>query len=171
MIDMHKELVENFFENANDMLQANGEIHVTHKTSPPFCHWNILELARRNYLGFIGRDDFKIEDYPVSPPPIPSKDLSSYRVLVTHLAELRTGATLLMKSQCLSVEGIWQDSKKFSCMKIHINSSNFRELTNLSAMGTHYHSIERLYADMVSTQREEGGLVNVYRETRAPLCT
>ncbi|KAJ6376807.1 hypothetical protein OIU76_025874 [Salix suchowensis] len=64
MIDMHKELVENFFENANDMLQANGEIHVTHKTSPPFCHWNILELARRNYLGFIGRDDFKIEDYP-----------------------------------------------------------------------------------------------------------
>uniref|UniRef100_A0A6M2F2D6 25S rRNA (uridine-N(3))-methyltransferase BMT5-like domain-containing protein n=1 Tax=Populus davidiana TaxID=266767 RepID=A0A6M2F2D6_9ROSI len=54
---MHKELVGNFFGNANDMLQAYGEIHVTHKTSPPFCHWNILELARRN-------DDFKMEDYP-----------------------------------------------------------------------------------------------------------
>ena len=56
-------------------------------------------------------------------------------------------------------------------MKIQINSSDFRELTNLSAMGTHYHSIERLYADMVNIQREEGGLFNVYRETRAPLCT
>ncbi|KAJ6887443.1 hypothetical protein NC651_027696 [Populus alba x Populus x berolinensis] len=54
---MHLELVGNFFGNANDMLQAYGEIHVTPKTSPPFCHWNILELARRN-------DDFKMEDYP-----------------------------------------------------------------------------------------------------------
>jgi 25S rRNA (uracil2634-N3)-methyltransferase len=61
---MHKELVGNFFGNANDMLQAYGEIHVTHKTSSPFCHWNILELARRNSLEFIGRDDFKMEDYP-----------------------------------------------------------------------------------------------------------
>ncbi|KAJ6980517.1 hypothetical protein NC653_028349 [Populus alba x Populus x berolinensis] len=61
---MHKELVGNFFGNANDMLQAYGEIHVTHKTSPPFCHWNILELAWRNSLEFLGRDDFKIEDYP-----------------------------------------------------------------------------------------------------------
>ncbi|KAG6756835.1 hypothetical protein POTOM_040278 [Populus tomentosa] len=51
--EMHKELVGNFFGNANDMLQAYGEIHVTPKTSPPFCHWNILE-----------RDDFKMEDYP-----------------------------------------------------------------------------------------------------------
>ncbi|KAJ6980523.1 hypothetical protein NC653_028351 [Populus alba x Populus x berolinensis] len=53
---IHKELVGSFFGNANDMLEAYREIHVTHKTSPPFCHWNILELARRN-------DEFKMEDY------------------------------------------------------------------------------------------------------------
>ncbi|CAK7345922.1 unnamed protein product [Dovyalis caffra] len=64
VIEKHKELVGNFFGSANDMLQADGEIHVTHKTTPPFCDWNILELARRNSLELIERVDFKIGDYP-----------------------------------------------------------------------------------------------------------
>ncbi|CAK7345921.1 unnamed protein product [Dovyalis caffra] len=64
VIEKHKQLVGSFFGNANDMLQADGEIHVTHKTTPPFCDWNILELARRNCLELIKRIDFKIGDYP-----------------------------------------------------------------------------------------------------------
>ena len=46
------------------MLRADGEIHVNHKTTTPFCHWNIRELASRNWLILIGCVDFKKEDYP-----------------------------------------------------------------------------------------------------------
>ena len=92
--------------------------------------------------------------------------ISRWKVLVTHLEHVaevwRPGATLLTKSHCLSLE----DSHKFSCVEIHIRPTDVRELINLLATG----GIERLYADMVSTQREQGGLF-VYRETRAPLCT
>lgn len=46
------------------MLRADGEIHVNHKTKPPFCHWNLEELALQNCLALIERIDFNIEDYP-----------------------------------------------------------------------------------------------------------
>ncbi|WCJ32557.1 hypothetical protein M5689_013975 [Euphorbia peplus] len=64
LIEKHKKLVLDFFTNASQMLEANGEIHVTHKTSFPFNRWNIVELARRNSLRLIGCVAFKIEDYP-----------------------------------------------------------------------------------------------------------
>ncbi|WCJ32554.1 hypothetical protein M5689_013974 [Euphorbia peplus] len=64
LIEKHKKLVLDFFRNASGMLRANGEIHITHKTSFPFSSWNIPELARRNSLGLIDCVDFKIEDYP-----------------------------------------------------------------------------------------------------------
>ncbi|KDP32628.1 hypothetical protein JCGZ_13178 [Jatropha curcas] len=40
-----------------------GEIHVSHKTTSPFCYWKIEELACRNFLSLIERTDFKIQDY------------------------------------------------------------------------------------------------------------
>jgi hypothetical protein len=61
---MHRDLVDGFFRNARGMLQAGGEIHVNHKTTAPFCQWNIEELASQNSLVLAECVDFKIEDYP-----------------------------------------------------------------------------------------------------------
>ncbi|XP_065864504.1 heavy metal-associated isoprenylated plant protein 41-like [Euphorbia lathyris] len=63
-IGRHKKLVLGFFTSASGMLRAEGEIHVTHKTSYPFSRWNIEELAWKNSLRLIECADFKIEDYP-----------------------------------------------------------------------------------------------------------
>ncbi|TKY47074.1 hypothetical protein E2542_SST29129 [Spatholobus suberectus] len=64
LIEMHKALVLGFFENARCMLRANGEIHVSHKTTAPFSNWNIEELATQCFLTLIECADFKREYYP-----------------------------------------------------------------------------------------------------------
>ena len=56
---MHRNLVHGFFSSARGMLRANGEIHVNHKTTAPFCRWNIRELASKNWLVLIGCVDFE----------------------------------------------------------------------------------------------------------------
>lgn len=61
---MHMDLVFGFFKNACHMLRANGEIHVNHKTTPPFNDWNIEKLAKQNFLTMIDCIDFNKEDYP-----------------------------------------------------------------------------------------------------------
>lgn len=60
----HRNLVSRFFHNARGMLRADGEIHINHKTTPPFCLWNLPELAINNSLTLIECVDFRIEDYP-----------------------------------------------------------------------------------------------------------
>lgn len=61
---LHTNLVCEFFRNARDMLQENGEIHVSHKTTYPFNKWKIEDLASNYALELIECADFKIEDYP-----------------------------------------------------------------------------------------------------------
>lgn len=61
---MHRNLLLRFFRNASGMLRTGGEVHVTHKTTPPFSHWNLEELASRNFLVLKEYRDFQIEDYP-----------------------------------------------------------------------------------------------------------
>ncbi|KAG8661425.1 heavy metal-associated isoprenylated plant protein 41 isoform X1 [Manihot esculenta] len=64
LIEKHKRLVLGFFNNASGLLRGYGEIHITHKTSAPFSHWNIEELAWRCSLSLIECVSFKLEDYP-----------------------------------------------------------------------------------------------------------
>ncbi|XP_058783969.1 heavy metal-associated isoprenylated plant protein 41-like [Vicia villosa] len=64
MIKMHMDLVFGFFKNATHMLRINGEVHVNHKTTPPFDTWNIEKLAEQSFLMMIECADFKQEDYP-----------------------------------------------------------------------------------------------------------
>ncbi|KAE9598573.1 hypothetical protein Lalb_Chr15g0082441 [Lupinus albus] len=64
MIEMHKNLVLGFFENASCLLRFNGEVHVNHKTNAPFSHWNLEELAIQSFLTLIKRVEFRKEDYP-----------------------------------------------------------------------------------------------------------
>ncbi|KAK0602642.1 hypothetical protein LWI29_035574 [Acer saccharum] len=62
---MHRDLLNGFFENASPMLRANGEVHVSHKTTPPFDCWNLKDLAFKNSLSLIEPVvEFKKEDYP-----------------------------------------------------------------------------------------------------------
>ncbi|KAL8150677.1 hypothetical protein V2J09_020485 [Rumex salicifolius] len=63
LIKRHQELVSGFFHNASQMLRPHGEIHVSHKTSTPFCNWNIEELAFRSSLNLLQRVPFNIDDY------------------------------------------------------------------------------------------------------------
>ncbi|XP_058782176.1 heavy metal-associated isoprenylated plant protein 41-like [Vicia villosa] len=64
MIKMHRNLVSGFFKNASHMLRENGEVHVNHKTTPPFDTWKIEELAEQSFLIMSECADFKQEDYP-----------------------------------------------------------------------------------------------------------
>ncbi|XP_054797492.1 uncharacterized protein LOC129302597 [Prosopis cineraria] len=64
LIQEHKNLVLGFFMNARSMLRFNGEVHVNHKTTPPFNYWCINELGIQSFLWPIECVDFKKEDYP-----------------------------------------------------------------------------------------------------------
>ncbi|XP_054797490.1 heavy metal-associated isoprenylated plant protein 41-like [Prosopis cineraria] len=64
LIQKHKNLVLGFFRNARSMLKSDGEIHVNHKTTPPFNDWCINELGTQSLLWLIECVDFKKEDYP-----------------------------------------------------------------------------------------------------------
>nr|GMC53664.1 heavy metal-associated isoprenylated plant protein 41-like [Ipomoea batatas] len=64
LIQMHRTLIHGFFRNASGMLRAYGEIHVSHKTTAPFCHWNLAELASKSSLVLIDCVDFNSADYP-----------------------------------------------------------------------------------------------------------
>jgi hypothetical protein len=94
---MHRGLVDGFFRNARGMLQAGGEIHVSHKTTAPFCQWNIKELASQNSLILAECVDFKIEDYPGyknkrgdgsrCDEPFPLGQCSTFKFRMSHKTE------------------------------------------------------------------------------------
>ncbi|XP_039171171.1 uncharacterized protein At4g26485 [Eucalyptus grandis] len=64
LIKMHRMLMNGFFRNASQMLRADGEVHVSHKTDAPYCHWNLEELASSNNLGLIDQTAFESKNYP-----------------------------------------------------------------------------------------------------------
>ncbi|XP_030443059.1 heavy metal-associated isoprenylated plant protein 41-like isoform X1 [Syzygium oleosum] len=64
LINMHRKLMYGFFWNASQMLRADGEVHVSHKTEAPYCHWNLEELASRNSLKLIDQTAFESKNYP-----------------------------------------------------------------------------------------------------------
>lgn len=98
---MHRRLVNEFFKNASQMLRVDGEIHVNHKTTTPFCDWNIVQLAHQNSLTLIGCPDFNIEDYPGydnkrgqgsrCDDPFFLGDCSTYIFCINHRAERTPG--------------------------------------------------------------------------------
>lgn len=91
---MHKDLVHGFFRNARWLLRNNGEIHISHKNSAPYCHWNLKELARENSLLLIESVPFDISDYPYyqnkrghgsgSDKPFFLGDCSTFKFIASH---------------------------------------------------------------------------------------
>ncbi|KAH7860797.1 hypothetical protein Vadar_018105 [Vaccinium darrowii] len=97
LIEKHKKVVHGFFRNASGMLRANGEIHVNHKTTPPFNRWNLEELASKTSLALTERVDFKAEDYQgysnkrgagrKSDDPFPLGECSTYKFIFSPNAK------------------------------------------------------------------------------------
>ncbi|KAM1234757.1 hypothetical protein ACFX2J_004306 [Malus domestica] len=63
-IELHQNLVRNYFKSAHKMLANCGEIHVTHKTAYPFNEWKIVELAEEFGLHLVEEAEFSLCDYP-----------------------------------------------------------------------------------------------------------
>ncbi|RID56583.1 hypothetical protein BRARA_F00018 [Brassica rapa] len=51
-------------ETDSRLIQADGEIHVSHKDKAPFCHWNLEELASRCSLVLTQCVAFEKSEYP-----------------------------------------------------------------------------------------------------------
>ncbi|KAK4355135.1 hypothetical protein RND71_024106 [Anisodus tanguticus] len=64
LIQRHKNLVGSFFGSAKRMLRVDGEIHVNHKTTPPYDLWDLVGLGKGNSLMCNDCAEFKIENYP-----------------------------------------------------------------------------------------------------------
>ncbi|XP_009605900.1 uncharacterized protein At4g26485-like [Nicotiana tomentosiformis] len=64
LIHLHRNLVVKFFGSARKRLRPDGEVHVTHKTTHPFCCWDLAVLASAQSLTCIASADFNIKNYP-----------------------------------------------------------------------------------------------------------
>ncbi|CAK7323948.1 unnamed protein product [Dovyalis caffra] len=64
LLRKHQRLVKGFLGSAHDMLEVNGEIHVTHKTTEPYSKWEIEKLAEDAGLCLVEKVRFKKADYP-----------------------------------------------------------------------------------------------------------
>jgi 25S rRNA (uracil2634-N3)-methyltransferase len=70
-MEENKDLVRQFVDNARHFLHSHGEIHMLHKTKPPYNHWKLEEVAVERSLGdplmkFCGRvvlDRFTLSPY------------------------------------------------------------------------------------------------------------
>lgn len=63
-IERHQRLVKSFFRSCRDMLEKNGEVHVTHKIKEPYCRWEIEKLAEDVGLCLIEKVLFRRSEYP-----------------------------------------------------------------------------------------------------------
>lgn len=64
LIKKHRELVFGFLHGASHMVRADGEVHVSHKNKPPFCHWKLEELASKCSLALTQCVAFEKSEYP-----------------------------------------------------------------------------------------------------------
>ncbi|MCO5568543.1 hypothetical protein L7F22_022242 [Adiantum nelumboides] len=64
MIKQHKQLVRLFFENAVKLLRLDGEVHVSHKISPPYTKWKLEKQAAKSGLILMAACNFHQADYP-----------------------------------------------------------------------------------------------------------
>ncbi|KAH7544565.1 hypothetical protein JRO89_XS15G0185900 [Xanthoceras sorbifolium] len=64
LIEMHKELVKGFFMSAREMVNEDGEVHVTHRDDFPYNKWKLKRLAKKSGLILKEKVEFKKVDYP-----------------------------------------------------------------------------------------------------------
>jgi len=62
-MEENKELVRKFVANALPYLHDEGEIHMCHKTKPPYNHWGLEKVALEGIAANIGSDDERHFEY------------------------------------------------------------------------------------------------------------
>ncbi|XP_056860209.1 uncharacterized protein At4g26485-like [Raphanus sativus] len=60
----HQEVVKGFLRSARELVNAIGEIHVTHKIAHPFTNWNIKTLGEESGLYYVREMNFETCQYP-----------------------------------------------------------------------------------------------------------
>ena len=97
-MEKNKELVRSFVENARQFLVMNGQIHINHKTKPPFNQWKLEEIAMSavENVYYLGR---VVLDRSLFPPYVPRKalDRKSFPChdACTYILCLRDGTTVM----------------------------------------------------------------------------
>ncbi|KAI8007305.1 Heavy metal-associated isoprenylated plant protein 41 [Camellia lanceoleosa] len=61
---MHRELLTAFFENARDLLEEGGEVHVTHRDDYPYNTWCLEKLASKTGFNLKEKVEFEKDHYP-----------------------------------------------------------------------------------------------------------
>ncbi|KAF7066047.1 hypothetical protein CFC21_072095 [Triticum aestivum] len=94
VVRLHRELVKGFFVNARELLQPDGEIHISHKTGYPYDGWSIVQLASESSLAMIDIVSFQKQDYPGYSPKrgngsksnntFPLGDCNTYKFVAKH---------------------------------------------------------------------------------------
>ncbi|XP_028121859.1 uncharacterized protein LOC114319069 isoform X4 [Camellia sinensis] len=64
LIGMHRELLTAFFENARDLLEEGGEVHVTHRDDYPYNTWGLEKLASKAGFYLKEKVEFEKGNYP-----------------------------------------------------------------------------------------------------------
>ncbi|EYU27484.1 hypothetical protein MIMGU_mgv1a019355mg, partial [Erythranthe guttata] len=60
----HRRLVSLFLKNAKQMINEDGEIHISHKTNGFHEEWKLVSIASSHGLRLIESVDFDLDDYP-----------------------------------------------------------------------------------------------------------
>ncbi|CAH8320540.1 unnamed protein product [Eruca vesicaria subsp. sativa] len=60
----HQKVVQGFFQSARVLVDASGEIHVTHKIAHPFTNWNIKTLGEEKGLYCVREMNFDAFQHP-----------------------------------------------------------------------------------------------------------
>ncbi|XP_048327226.2 uncharacterized protein At4g26485 isoform X1 [Ziziphus jujuba] len=64
VILLHKKLLKAFFENAREMLNEGGEVHVAHRDDHPYKKWKLEEVGSEAGLCLKEKVVFSKSDYP-----------------------------------------------------------------------------------------------------------
>ncbi|KZV36225.1 hypothetical protein F511_14243 [Dorcoceras hygrometricum] len=60
----HRRLVSLFLKNAKELLDEEGEIHISHKTNEHHSEWKLVSIASSHGLRLIEEVEFVLSDYP-----------------------------------------------------------------------------------------------------------
>lgn len=63
-MEMNKELLAHFFKRVHRVCVPGGEIHIIHKTKPPYSHWGIIDIAEKSGLLYRSSVVFDKSLYP-----------------------------------------------------------------------------------------------------------
>ena len=126
----NKDLIRQFVQAALPLLEANGgQIHMNHKTKPPFNQWKIesVVVAASNSMHYLGRI---VLDRHLLPPYVPRKALHgksfSCHDACTYIFE--TTASKRTMADILPIASSWDNDKDTTSVLVAVTPKLIRSL-------------------------------------------